>query len=294
MKIISICPSNTELLAYLGLTDQLIAVDDYSDWPKEITHLPRLGPDLNIDIDKLESLKPDLVLASLSVPGMEKNVQALKERGIPHVVFNPNSLQEIAQDLLELGRLTGLEKNAEKVVLEYKEFIKCYREWSKKVEKKRLYWEWWPKPVFTPGGRNWLTEISELAGGINIFSTEDTASVQTTWEDVFSRNPEHICLAWVGIQQEKVNPNLVTRRPNWTELQAVRDNNIHVLEEPLFCRPSPRLLQGLKRIAAILHPDIYPTYDQKDPLLGIHPSYVSEKERSNEKKMCFYTRNKQQ
>ena len=74
MRIISLCPSNTELVHYLGLTQYLVGVDDYSDWPNSIKSLPKLGPDLNINIDLVESLKPDLVLASLSVPGMEKTL----------------------------------------------------------------------------------------------------------------------------------------------------------------------------------------------------------------------------
>ena len=69
MKLISICPSNTELVGYLNLTSSLIGVDDYSDWPEDIGSLPRLGSDLRIDMDKVEELQPDLVLASLSVPG---------------------------------------------------------------------------------------------------------------------------------------------------------------------------------------------------------------------------------
>ncbi|WP_368072810.1 ABC transporter substrate-binding protein [Bacillus sp. FJAT-27225] len=69
MKLVTLCPSNTELVNYLGLTQSLVGVDDFSDWPEEILRLPRLGPDLHIDMEKVEALKPDLVLASLSVPG---------------------------------------------------------------------------------------------------------------------------------------------------------------------------------------------------------------------------------
>ena len=85
------------------MIDHLIAVDDFSDWPESINRLPRLGPDLSIDMDKVESLKPDLVLASLSVPGMEKNIDELKKRKIPHIILNPQSLNDIADDLLLVG-----------------------------------------------------------------------------------------------------------------------------------------------------------------------------------------------
>ena len=92
----------------LGLIDQLVAVDDFSDWPKSINALPRLGPDLSIDMDKLESHEPDLVLASLSVPGMEKNIEELVKRKIPHIMLDPQSLDDIAEDLLTVEKHVGL------------------------------------------------------------------------------------------------------------------------------------------------------------------------------------------
>lgn len=105
MKVISLCPSNTEVLGYLGLAGQLIGVDDYSDWPEQVHHLPRLGPDLSINMDMVEELNPDLVIASLSVPGMEKNVEELKKRKIPHIILNPQSLTDIQNDLVATGKL---------------------------------------------------------------------------------------------------------------------------------------------------------------------------------------------
>ena len=91
MRVVSICPSNTEVLAYLGKLDVLVGVDDYSDWPKRVLDLPKVGPDLSIDMDKVEALQPDLILASLSVPGMEKNIEELDARKLPYIILNPNS-----------------------------------------------------------------------------------------------------------------------------------------------------------------------------------------------------------
>lgn len=254
MRIISICPSNTELLAFLGAEHLLVGIDDYSDWPSQVTTLPRLGPDLSIRMDELEALKPDLVLASLSVPGMEKNVDELIRRKIPHLVLNPQTLQEIGEDLLVVGQACGID--AQPVHAEFLSVIEDIKKRSAQAEKRpSLYWEWWPKPVFTPGSVNWLTEISEMTGAKNVYGDVDTANFQTDWEDVRQRNPDYILLAWVGIMTSKVKPELVRKRPGWDEMRAFEQ--IHIMEEELYCRPSPRLIEGAIRLGKLIHPELY-------------------------------------
>ncbi|WP_453997631.1 cobalamin-binding protein [Bacillus nitroreducens] len=270
MRLISICPSNTELVEYLGLTDSLIGVDDYSDWPERVKTLPRLGPDLQIDIDKVEELQPDLVLASLSVPGMERNIEELKKRNLPYVIVpNPKSLQEVGESLLFVGKATNVYEKATRLAEKYQQILESYQRLSKQVEHpKSIYWEWWAKPIFTPGATNWLTEMSKLAGGRNIFQDIDQASVQTDWEEVRRRKPDVMCIIWVGVQADRVNPKVILKRPQSNSMQAIQNNHLYILEEPLFCRPSPRLLVGLNKIASILHPAIFPPFvEGKDPLL---------------------------
>jgi iron complex transport system substrate-binding protein len=254
MRVVSLCPSNTEIMEYLGLTDLLVGVDNYSDWPEAIANLPKLGPDLSINMDLVEELNPDLVLASLSVPGMEKNVEALKQRGIPHVVLNPQNLQEIEQDLIKTAEALGMPERGMEAAKKFRTRLETVKQKSAKVQNKPvLYWEWWPKPVFTPGKFNWLTEISEAAGAVNAFSDVELASVQTVWEDVLRRKPDYICLAWVGIRREKIQKSVVTKRPGYEKLNYPNDDRILILEEELFCRPSPRLLDGLEKLHALLH-----------------------------------------
>ncbi|MBP2076693.1 cobalamin-binding protein [Oceanobacillus polygoni] len=253
MRVVSICPSNTEVLAYLGKLDVLVGVDDYSDWPTTVLDLPKVGPDLSINMDKVEALQPDLVLASLSVPGMEKNIEELVARKIPYIVLNPNSLEEIANDIQVVGEALHEKMLGDEKAEEFLAEVKTLKD--KAVERKyipSIYWEWWPKPVFTPGRVNWLTEISQLAGAENIFATENVASYQTDWEDVRKRDPDHICMVWVGVKEEKMRPELVKKRPGWNEMKAICNGNIHVLEESLFCRPSPRLLEGLRKLSKIV------------------------------------------
>jgi iron complex transport system substrate-binding protein len=262
MRIVSICPSNTEIIDYLGLTSKLVGVDDFSDYPEEVRSLPRLGPDLSIDMDKLQSLQPDLVFSSLSVPGMEKNIEELDRRNIPHITLNPQSFQDIAEDMMTVGKACGIDETAARKQHTFLHTAEELKRLSRNVvHPPVLYWEWWPKPVFTPGRINWLTELSEMAGAKNCFRDVELASVQTDWEDVRLREPDYICLAWVGVQQKRVNPDIVRKRPDWETMKAVQDNRILILEEALYCRPSPLLLKGAVQLAQTLHPDVYKELD---------------------------------
>jgi iron complex transport system substrate-binding protein len=246
----------------------LAGVDDFSDFPESVKSLPRLGPDLSINMDAVEKLKPDLILASLSVPGMEKNVEELKKRKLPYVVYNPQSLADILNDLRDLGIRCGVRERAEQTVQQAIKMMEDYKKTSAMLqEHPSLYFEWWPKPVFTPGKTNWLTEISMLAGGMNCFADKKTASYQTDWEEIKDKNPDHICMVWVGVQTAKMKPELLYKRPGWDEMKALMKNNIHILDEDLFCRPSPRLFGGLQKLASILHPEQFPLYTGLDPLL---------------------------
>ena len=254
MRVISLCPSNTEIIEYLGLTHLLVGVDDFSDWPSSIESLPKLGPDLSINMDLVEELQPDLVLASLSVPGMEKNVEALQIRGIPHLVLNPQSLTDIENDLMITAEALGEHKRGVEAVKQFRfRLEKVKQRGANHYYKPNLYWEWWPKPIFTPGKINWLTEISEAAGAANIFQDVDLASVQTEWEDVLSRKPDFICLAWVGVRKEKIHKSIVKKRDGFEKLGYESDDRILILEEELYCRPSPRLIVGLEKLVELIH-----------------------------------------
>ncbi|MGD8192112.1 cobalamin-binding protein [Brevibacillus ginsengisoli] len=265
MRIVSICPSNTEILYYLGLDDHVVGIDDHSDWPLHWQHLPKVGPDLNIDMDKVAALQPDLVVASLSVPGMEKIVAQLQERGIPHIVLNPSSIYDIADDIRLIGRATGFEQRAEEVARQFTERLNQIRALTTSVnDRPRLFWEWWPNPIFTPGRRNWLTDVSELAGGLNIFGDVDTDNVHATREMVAQRKPDHICVVWCGIELKRIKPTMITEREEWRDLPAIIHNQVHLLEEGMYCRPSPRILDGLEYLMTLIHPENGGTHNGTD------------------------------
>lgn len=256
MRIVSICPSNTEILYYLGLGQQVVGLDNHSDWPAEWQHLPRVGPDLTIDMDRVAALQPDLVVASLSVPGMEANIDALRARSIPHIVLNPSRIGEIPDDIRLVGEATGTQQKAAELAAQFDERMETIRQKTSSYgQKPALYWEWWPNPIYTPGGENWLTDVSECAGATNIFADYPVANVKATREMVMERNPDHICVVWCGIDLKRIKPSMITERPEWQDMKAIRLGQVHLLEEGLFCRPSPRILDGLEQLVSLLHPN---------------------------------------
>jgi iron complex transport system substrate-binding protein len=244
-RVVSLCPSNTEILHALGLTDWLVGVDDWSDWPPAVQALPRVGPDLEVDIDRVAALQPDLVLASLSVPGMEKNVAGLDARGLPYIVLDPGSLGGIWDDIRRVGERLGVPEQADAVVAALQARVEAIKKSAHTP--RRLYWEWWPKPIYTPGRGNWLHELTELVGCTNIFGDYSEANVRVDDPlEVVRRAPDLILLAWTGARRP--DKSLVYRRPGWDALPAVQAGRVFVMEEGLFNRPSPRLVDGLEQL----------------------------------------------
>lgn len=248
LRLVSLAPSNTEIVHALGLMEHLVGVDDWSDWPLAVKDLPQVGPDLHVDLDRVAALKPDLVLASLSVPGMECNVAGLEARGLPYIVLDPHSLSEIWANLRLVGERCGVGAKAEQVVTALTERVERVRSAARAAGGgARLYWEWWPKPIYTPGRRNWLTEIGAIAGCTNIFADYDVDNVRVDDPlEVVRRAPDFVLLAWTGAKRPSTGP--VYRRPGWEALPALREGRVHIMEEGLFNRPSPRLVDGLEHL----------------------------------------------
>ena len=251
MKLVSLCPSNTEIVVALGCTDQLVGVDDWSDIP-EVDGLPRVGSDLAANMDRVVALSPDLVLASLSVPGMERNITALQERGLPYIVLDPETLAGTLESIQKAGDAIGVSERARQVVSELRERIEAAA--AKAVATApALYWEWWPKPLITPGRDSWITEMSRIAGGRNAFEDLPVRSQPVTDEDVLSRDPDVVMLCWCGTLQRKQSVEAVRKRAGWDELSAVRAGRVFTVPEALYGRPGPHLVDGLEFLVDLLH-----------------------------------------
>lgn len=250
-RVISICPSNTECIAAIGGGDRLVALDSSSDWPTAIQGLPRLGMDLDVDLDRLQQYEPDLVVASLSVPGMERNVINLLHLGIAVVVLAPTSIDEVFDDMRYLSRILDLQSNAEQAIEPLSRVRNDLAERASGLRPVSTYLEWWPKPLYTPGADCWTHEVAAMAGARWVFQGKVGQSFQVAQKAVIECDPELILVSWCGVPFEKLDPTSVGKREGWQDIAAVKAGHVYAVDEDLLGRPGPRLIEGAACVAQL-------------------------------------------
>jgi iron complex transport system substrate-binding protein len=258
-RIVSLVASNTEIVCALGLADRLVGLDNFSDHPPEVQHLPRVGRDLEIDVARVAQLQPDLVLASLSVPGMDRNLAGLKAAQLEFIPVRPLGWEGLWATIREVAAACEVPERAEPLITRLKGRAAAIAERVRDVsDPPRVYWEWWPKPPITAGGPSWITEMCRLAGSENCFADLQAESKSLEPDTVRARDPDVIVLCWCGAHKLP-NPASVASRPGWSEIAAVKAGRVHALLEPHFGRPGPRLVDGLEELARLLHPERWPS-----------------------------------
>jgi iron complex transport system substrate-binding protein len=256
-RIVSISPSNTEILHALGLGRRIVATDDWSDYPPRVRSLPKLGSDLHVDVERVRAHAPDLVVASLHVPGMEANVPAFEAAGLRYLALGGRGLDGIWQDMRAIGHYLGRAARAERLIETTRQRMARVAERCQgRSDRPRVHWEWSARPVVA-GRRSWITEMLHLAGGENAYADLDVESVRLAPEEAIARNPEVVVACWCGARKLPTVQR-VAGRPGWETTPAVRNGRVAVFAEDLFGRPGPRLAEGLERLAELLHPDLGP------------------------------------
>jgi iron complex transport system substrate-binding protein len=251
MRIVSLTCSNTEIVCALGCADRLVGVDDHSDHPVEVvTRLPRVGPDLGVDPEKVRALAPDLVLASLTVPGHEHVVAALEAAGLPLLVMAPQGIDDVLADVRNIAAALGVAARGEALV----------GEMSRRLEplapiggvRPKILVEWWPRPVIVPGRKSWATDLIERAGGQNPLGHAEVESEPLTDEDAAALEPDAVVVSWCGVPFEKYRPDVVKRRVAFAGTRAVEGDHVYCIAEAYLGRPGPRLVDGLSALREVV------------------------------------------
>lgn len=247
-KVITLAPSNAELVASLGCFERVVACEDSSDSPPETAKCERLGPDLGPDLDRVAELRPDLVFSSLSVPGMERIVTGLRARGVPQRVLAPRSIADVMAEVRLAGADLGVAARAEAVVAGMEAEAAELRA-SRPPRPARVYLEWWPRPMFTPGAACFSNNLIELAGGVNVFADRPGASVEITAEELVAADPDICFVSWCGVAVDKLDPDNLIRRPGLEALRAARAGRVTKLDERYSGRPGPHMLEAARIMA---------------------------------------------
>jgi iron complex transport system substrate-binding protein len=250
----------------LGCEDLLVGVDDHSDYPAAVVgRLPRLGPDLTPDVDRVAALAPDLVLASLTVPGHERVIERLEAAGLEYLAPEPTSLEDVFRDIASIGERLGARARAHALVDTLRRAFEPPANaggtdtpsdhGSPPIEDPAapsILVEWWPKPVIAPGRRSWVHDLIELAGGRNPLSGEDVKSRPVSDDEVRQLEPDAIVLCWCGVPFDKYRPDVVYDNPAWSGLGALARRQVHRIPEAFLGRPSPRLVDGYRALRRVV------------------------------------------
>jgi len=250
MRVVSHTCSNTEIVCALGAGRWLVGVDTDSDFPVDVvTPLPKLGRDLELDVGAVAALQPDLVLTSLTVPGHERIVEALKQAGLPVLVLDPVSLDGVYDSIVQVAEALGMLKRGRSLVAQMQAEMPPVEPVGARP---KVMVEWWPKPVIVPARQSWVNDVLRLAGGENPFESRDGKSVEVSDDDVRTAAPDAVVMSWCGVKEEKYRRDVVKRRPGWSSVPAVTHGRIHPVTEAFLGRPGPRLVDGYRVLARIV------------------------------------------
>ena len=291
VRIVSLIPSGTEILATLGLTDEIIGRSHECDYPPEIQNRPictqarlnshdpsrKIHDDVNdliqsalsiyqIKTDILEKLQPTHIITqdqcdvcAVSLEDVEQAVANLVHSSPQIISLKPNLLEDVWQDIERVGNIFGvdsvhvLENLAARVTI-------CQRKLQglSLTELPTVACIEWTDPLMTAA--NWIPELVNLAGGQSKFSITGQPSTCIPWETLLQSNPDIIIFMPCGfdLNRTRQEANLFTQRPDWQKLHAVHSGRVYITDgNAFFNRPGPRLADSLEILAEILHPEIF-------------------------------------
>jgi iron complex transport system substrate-binding protein len=248
-RIISIAPSNTEVVFALGLGDTVVGVDQYSDYPPEAQQKPQLGGYVDPNLEQIGAAAPDLVLATeVHEATIVPELEAL---GVTTVVIDPKNLDDVLDSITLVGAITGEEARAARLVCDLHRRVDDVEARIASAPHPRVFFELSPE-LYTAGPGSFIDDLLTRAGGDNVAAGAREPWPQLSTEAVLTADPEVILLA---DHEAGVTAEGVRTRPGWQAVSAVEHGRIVTIDPALTNRPGPRVVDGLEEIARILQPD---------------------------------------
>lgn len=252
LRVISLAPSITEILFVLEQGDRLKGVTRFSDYPQQATTLPKVGSYVNLDLEKIVSLKPDLCIAVKDGNPIEI-IRRLELFGIPVYAVDPRDLDTVVETVLEIGHLLGADTIARRVagdMVSRTNKIKTHV--AQVVRRPGVFFQIGLSPIVSVGAGTFNDELIQLAGGTNLVKGT-SAYPRFSKEQVLALAPEIIIIC--SMARQGGFERMKTEWNRWPSLPAVRNRQIFLVDSNLFNRPTPRLVDGLELLFQLIHPE---------------------------------------
>jgi iron complex transport system substrate-binding protein len=253
-RIISIAPSNTEILFALGLEDKIVGITNYCNFPEETKNIEKIGETFPLNLEKIVSLKPDLILA---YAGQLNEIPRLRELGLKVIVIEPLNLQETLKSIQMVATVGGIPEKGNILVENLSQRIDQIKTEVSNLEitkKPKVFIGGIYETIWTPGEGTLFNELISLAGGINI-AAGFSGWAKISPEFIIKEDPDIIIIP-IGAMNPgdelKIKENIY-QRPGWSNLSAVKTKKIFIVNEDLFFRAGPRIVDGLERLYKIFY-----------------------------------------
>lgn len=256
-RIVSLAPSMTEILFAIGAGEQVVGRDEFSIYPEEALAVTSIGAMWDeLPSEAILALEPDLVLAAQIIS--EDQVAALRDLGLDvYWQENPATYEELWENLLDIGRLTGHEAETETLIADLEARVQVVQEKIASVsERPSVFYELDatdPSNPWTAGSGTFIDYIITQAGGTNAASSLQGDYAQLSSEQLIAENPDVILLADAPYG---TTPESVAARPGWESITAVRENAMYPIDPNMMSVPGPRLVDALEETARLLHPEL--------------------------------------
>jgi iron complex transport system substrate-binding protein len=256
-RIVSLAPSNTEILFALGAGDLVVGREDTADYPAEALDIPSIGSLFgDINTEAIVALEPDLALAAGIIT--PEQVQAIEDVGIPvYFLADPMSFDELFDNLRVVGKLTGHEQRAADLADELSQRVDAIRNSVEGAETVKVFYEvdgTDPNSPWTTGSGTFQDLLIGLAAGTNIAS-DIQGWGQINLEEIVARDPELILFGegpWLP-----TTPESLSARVGWNGITAVVNEAVYGIDTNWVDRPGPRLVDALETMARLLHPELF-------------------------------------
>ena len=254
-RIISLSPSNTEMVYALGLQDKLVGVTSYDNYPPEAKNKTVVSDFSTIDMEKIVNAKPDIVLAD-SIQ-QKDTIPALEKMGITVYAMTPTSMDGVFNDLKVLGQITGKIKEADMQVASLTARVQAVTDKTAKLtatEKPRVLFVTWYDPIWTAGSDTMIQSMIDRAGGINI-AADLNGYATISLESVIQRNPQVIIVTNSMGDQHTVL-DYIKANDQFKATDAVKNGKVYEIDADIFGRTTPRIVDGLETLMKLLHPEL--------------------------------------